>query len=199
MAKLYFRYGAMNSSKSALLQTVAWNYNERDQRVVIAKPTVDTKSPKVSSRLGIERDVDWPIAPDASFHDHFEQDGKDFTDPLCCIIVDEAQFLTPKHVDELFELAVVHNVPVVAYGLRSDFRTHSFPGALRLLELAHSIQELKTICRCGSKALFNGRKVDGDFVQEGAMVAIDGQGVEYESLCGLCYFQKVGKPAARDI
>lgn len=198
MAKLYFRYGAMNSSKSALLQTVAWNYNERDQRVVVAKPTIDTKSPMVSSRLGIERSVDWPLAPEDSPLAAYRGDQATFSDPLCCIIVDEAQFLTPVQVDELFELAVVHNVPVIAYGLRSDFRTHAFPGALRLLELAHSIQELKTICRCGQKALFNGRKVAGEFVQEGAMVAIDGQGVEYESLCGSCYFEKVGKPAASD-
>lgn len=198
MAKLYFRYGAMNCGKSFNLQAIFHNYHERDMRAVILKPTVDTKSSKIHSRIGLSKDVDWAVGPDDRVTDFYLRDREQFTQPLKCIIVDEAQFLTPAQVDELFAIAVQEGVPVIAYGLRADFRTHSFPGSLRLLELAHSIEELKTICRCGSKAIFNGRLVGGAFVQEGEAVAIDGQGVEYESLCGRCYFSKVGAPTHRD-
>lgn len=197
--KLYFRFGAMNSGKSTALLQVAFNYHERGMRAVIAKPAVDTKSSQVSSRLGIEYNVDWRIAEDTSFLRLLKFDREANRLRLKCIIVDEAQFLSPKQVDELFEIAVVHNIPVIAYGLKTDFKTHSFPGSLRLLELAHSLEELKTICRCGSKAMFNGRKIDGEFVNEGAVVAIDGVGTEYESLCSACRCQKIGLPKAAPV
>lgn len=198
MAKVYFRYSAMNASKSAALMMVAFNYAERGMRTVILKPTVDTKSSKVVSRIGIEKDVDWSVSPQDSILDFFHQDEITLTSKLECIIVDEAQFLTPEQVDELFEIAVLHDTPVIAYGLRGDFKTHAFPGALRLLEISHHLEEIKTICRCGKKALFNGRKINGEFVQEGKLVAIDdnSDGVSYESVCGECYFLKVGKPIA---
>jgi thymidine kinase len=103
-------------------------------------------------------------------------------------LVDEAQFLQASQIDELFWFAVNGTIPVLAYGLRTDFATVGFPGASRLLELAHEIQELKTICRCGKKAMLNGRKINGTFVFSGNQVAIDGQdNVDYESLCGACY------------
>ncbi|WP_291379523.1 thymidine kinase [Demequina sp.] len=191
MAKLYFRYGAMNSSKSALLLTAAYNYEERDQHPVLVKPGVDTKAGRaVSSRVGIERAVDVLLQNDTSLiaalqeHRPLEQ-----TD---AVFIDEAQFLTPAQVDEAFVVAVSHGVPVLCYGLRGDFMTHSFPGSLRLLEIAHSIEELKTICRCGAKAVFNARVIDGEFVSHGDQVAIDGQQASYESLCGRCYLAKVG-------
>jgi len=191
MAKLYFRYGAMNSSKSALLLTAAYNYEERDQHPVLVKPGTDTKAGRaVSSRVGIERTVDVLLQNDTSLiaaleaHRPLEQ-----TD---AVFVDEAQFLTPAQVDEAFVVAVTHGVPVLCYGLRGDFMTHSFPGSLRLLEIAHSIEELKTICRCGAKAVFNARVINGEFVSHGAQVAIDGQQASYESLCGRCYIDKVG-------
>ena len=191
MAKLYFRYGAMNSSKSALLLTAAYNYEERDQHPVIVKPGVDTKAGTfVSSRLGIERPVDVLLGAEDSLVEALLA-HRPF-DKIDAIFVDEAQFLTPAQVDEAFEVAVHHGVPVLCYGLRGDFMTRSFPGSLRLLEIAHSIEELKTICRCGSKAIFNARLVGGEFVSHGEQVAIDGQQAEYESLCGRCYLQKVG-------
>lgn len=196
MAKLYFRYGAMNASKSTALMQVAFNYEERGMRIVIAKPTVDTKSHRVVSRLGIDRPVDWAIDHGDDFRDFYRADQDTHRNPLDCIIVDEAQFLQERQIDQLFELAVLRNVPVIAYGLRTDFQTHAFPGSLRLLELAHSLEELKTICRCGKKAIFNGRRVKGEFVREGDSVAIDGLDAEYESLCGQCYYSKVGKPTA---
>lgn len=191
MAKLYFRYGAMNSSKSALLLTAAYNYEERDQHPVIVKPGTDTKAGEsVSSRIGVERAVDVLLGDGESLVEALEAHR-----PLAqidAVFVDEAQFLSPAQVDQAFEVAVGHGVPVLCYGLRGDFMTRSFPGSLRLLEIAHSIEELKTICRCGSKAIFNARLVGGEFVSHGAQVAIDGQQAEYESLCGRCYRDKVG-------
>ena len=191
MAKLYFRYGAMNSSKSALLLTAAYNYEERDQRPVIVKPGVDTKAgAAVSSRIGIERQVDVLLGAQDSFVEALERFCP--LDEIDAVFVDEAQFLTPAQADEAFTFAVTGGVPVLCYGLRGDFMTTSFPGSRRLMEIAHSIEELKTICRCGSKAIFNARIVDGVFVRHGAQVAIDGQQAHYESLCGRCYIDKVG-------
>ncbi|WP_141281887.1 thymidine kinase [Pseudonocardia hydrocarbonoxydans] len=186
MAKLYFRYGAMNSGKSTALIQVAHNYEERGQRVLIVKPAVDTKSPAVLSRIGVDRDVDLVAGPDVAVRERI-LDGRD--PRIDCVLVDEAQFLAPEQVDDLFRLAVQDGVPVIAYGLRSDFRTRGFPGSIRLMELAHSIEELKTICRCGRKAILNARTVDGRFTQSGDQVAIDGD-VGYESMCGGCYLRE---------
>ena len=112
--------------------------------------------------------------------------------PVACLLVDEAQFLEAEQVDDLLRIAVLSEVPVMAYGIRTDFRTRSFPGSERLMELAHTLEELKTICRCGRKALFNTRKVGDDFVFEGDQVAIDGVAVTYESLCAACYLRESG-------
>ncbi len=191
MAKLYFRYGAMNSSKSTLLLAAAHNYEERDQHPVVIKPGIDTKAGKaIASRIGVERPVDILLAPGASLLASLEALRP--LDTIDAVFVDEAQFLTPTQVDEAFTLAVTEGIPVLCYGLRGDFMTKSFPGSLRLMEIAHSIEELKTICRCGSKAIFNARIVGGQFVNEGDQVAIDGQQASYESLCGRCYLDKVG-------
>ena len=108
---------------------------------------------------------------------------------MACLLVDEAQFLTPEQVDDLFRIAILDNVPVLAYGIRSDFRTHAFPGSRRLLEIAHSLEELKTICRCGKKAVFNTRRIGAEIIFDGDQVAIDGDEVWYESLCGACYLE----------
>ncbi|MFV0634191.1 thymidine kinase [Demequina sp.] len=195
MAKLYFRYGAMNSSKTALLLTAAYNYEERDQHPVIVKPGIDTKAGEdVSSRIGLSRAVDVLLQAEDSLIERLEAHRPlDATD---AVFIDEAQFLTPAQVDEAFVVAVRHGVPVLCYGLRGDFMTRSFPGSLRLLEIAHAIEELKTICRCGSKAMFNARIVGGRFVSHGAQVAIDGQQADYESLCGRCYLAEVGPIAS---
>lgn len=194
MAKLYYRFGAMNSGKSTALLQVAHNYRERGQRVIIAKPSVDTKSSEVLSRLNISETVDWNIMPEQSFYDYLKEEKE----KVDCILVDEAQFLTPAQVDELFYITVVKHIPVLAYGIRNDFLTRAFPGSARLMEVAHSMEELKTICRCGRKAMFNGRKINGQFTSQGSQVAIDGQDAEYESLCGDCYIQLIGWPAASE-
>ncbi|MDQ2660647.1 MAG: thymidine kinase [Actinomycetota bacterium] len=197
MAKLYFRYGAMNSGKSTALLQAAFNYEERGHRVLLAKPAVDTKGDRnILSRLGVVREVDFVIEPDADVLDRFqqhrtrviEQHGRD----VSCLLVDEAQFLTSDQVDDLLRIALMDSIPVLAYGIRTDFQTVAFPGSRRLLEVAHSLEELKTICRCGRKAIFNARLIDGHFVFDGAQVAIDGADVTYESLCGVCYLEESG-------
>ncbi|GAB2895447.1 thymidine kinase [Neomicrococcus lactis] len=204
MSKLYFRYGAMNSGKSTALLQVAFNYEERGQRVLLAKPQVDTKGEsKVVSRLGHERDVDFLIPHGTNVRDLYRGvaagDDPDAilehvdVAPVACLLVDEAQFLEPSQVEDLFRIAVFDGVPVIAYGIRTDFLTRAFPGSARLLDLAHSLEELKTICRCGRKAIFNTRRVGGEFVFSGDQVAIDGsQEITYESLCGNCYLEASG-------
>lgn len=189
MSKLYFRYGAMNSGKSTHLMQVAYNYEERGMKVILLKPETDTKGEdKIVSRLGVERRADILI----SNEDNIVNKVSDFMEnkKYSCIIVDEVQFLKREHIDQLFELAVKGDIPVICYGLRTDFQMNGFEGSERLLLLAHSIEEMKTICTCGRKAILNGRTINGKFIFEGEQVAIDSvDNVEYESLCGQCYFK----------
>ncbi len=186
MAKLYFRYSAMNSGKSTSLIQTAYNYEERGMSVLVIKPKLDTKgNDTVLSRIGAKRKVDYLVPSDANVAIEIKNR---LTKTTACILVDEAQFLQPEQVDQLFMITVEDGIPVIAYGLRTDFQMIGFPGATRLLEVAHDLQELKTICRCGKKAVLNGRKVNGIFTFTGDQVAIDGKNsVEYESLCGSCY------------
>jgi thymidine kinase len=192
MAKLYFRYGAMNSGKSTALLQAAFNYEERGQRVLLAKPAIDSKGDdQIVSRLGVSRSVNFLIFPNSNLRDLTRNQLE--TDPgIACLLIDEAQFLSAAQVDQALELAVLDDIPVLAYGIRTDFLTISFPGSRRLLEIAHSLEELKTICRCGKKAMFNGRLQGGKFTFSGEQVAIDGESVTYESLCPACYFKERG-------
>lgn len=199
MSKLYFRHGAMNSGKSTALLQAAHNYEERGQSVLLAKPAVDTKGDTaILSRLGVDRHVDFLVTPEINLRKEFQRRAtlaREATGKrVACLLLDEAQFLTRDQVDQALEIAVLDDVPVLAFGIRTDFLTNGFPGSLRLLEIAHSLEELKTICRCGKKAMFNGRKVNGDFVFDGAQVAIDGEEVTYESLCPSCYFREKSAP-----
>ena len=142
------------------------------------------------------REVDFTIEPDADVLDRFQQQrtqvieehGRD----VSCLLIDEGQFLSSDQVDDLLRIALMDDIPVIAYGIRTDFQTVAFPGSRRLLEIAHSLEELKTICRCGRKAIFNARRIDGRFVFDGDQVAIDGVDVTYESLCGVCYLEESG-------
>ena len=195
MSKLYFRYGAMNSGKSTALLQAAYNYEERGQRVLLAKPQIDTKGDAaIVSRLGVTRPVDFTVAPDEDIYAKFlEQSARVLAQtriPVSCLLVDEAQFFTEGQVDDLLRVAILEGVPVLAYGIRTDFQTVAFPGSRRLLEIAHSLEELKTICRCGRKAMFNARKIGDRYVFDGDQVAIDGVDVTYESLCGTCYLEE---------
>ena len=190
MSKLYFRYGAMNSGKSTNLMQVAHNYEERGMKVLLIKPSTDKKGgDKLVSRLGVERKVDLLFNDEQNVYEEVKQ-WQEVKYKIDCILVDEVQFLKSHQIDELFEIAVCLDIPVICYGLRTDFRMQGFEGSTRLLLLAHSIEELKTICKCGRKAVLNGRKINGKFVFEGQQVAIDNvDNVEYESLCGHCYFK----------
>jgi len=207
VAKLYFRYGAMNSGKSTALLQAAYNYEERGQTVLLAKPEIDTKdADRISSRLGVTRPVDFLVRPEddiraifaqhrARVHAEAESTLVPENRDVACLMIDEAQFLTREQVDDLLRIVVLDGVPVLAYGIRTDFQTHAFPGSRRLMELAHSLEELKTICRCGRKALFNARLVGGRFVFNGDQVAIDelsSERVTYESMCAECYLRESG-------
>lgn len=190
MAKIHFKYGAMNSGKSDTLIKTAYNYCESGLDVIVIKPSIDTKGGKsIIARCGTKRAVDISAAPDTDVR----QAIKDFANKkdlkkLSCILIDEAQFLTTEQVDQLFDVAKIDNISVIAYGLRADFRKELFPGSKRLFEIVDNIEKLPTMCSCGSQAEFNCRMVDGKYVFEGDQVAIDGsQKVTYNSLCGKCY------------
>lgn len=186
MAKLYFRYGAMNSGKSTAIIQVAYNYEEKDKKVLLIKPSVDTKgNEKVMNRSNLSRKVDLLLAPNDSIKKHLNKD-------IDAILIDEAQFLTPKQVDELYKITKFDNIPVLCYGLRCDFRMNVFPGAMRLLAIADDIEELKTICKCGKKATQNVRYINGIPTFTGDQVAIDDkEQISYESVCGECYLKLI--------
>jgi thymidine kinase len=191
----------MNSGKSTALLQAAYNYEERDQSVVLAKPRIDTKGDQtIVSRLGVTRAVDFTIDETDDVYTRFQAHRASLLRvrqrDVACLLVDEAQFLSPPQVDDLLRIAIREDIPVLAYGIRTDFQTVAFPGSRRLLEIAHSLEELKTICRCGRKAVFNARSIDGVFVFDGDQVAIDGVDVAYESLCGACYLDESGESLA---
>ncbi len=188
MSKLYFRYGAMNCGKTTALLQVAHNYEERDMKVIIMKPQIDTKgNDKIITRIGLKRKVDHLIGETEKLSIYLNTLGDD----IKCLLIDEAQFLNRDQVDDLFMFSKFKNIPVICYGLKTDFKTLVFPGSLRLFEVSDELEELYTICRCGKKAKFNARIVDGEFTSSGSQIAIDGEEVTYESLCGKCYLEKV--------
>ena len=194
MSKLFFRYGAMNSGKTTALLQVAHNYEERGQKVIIVKSAVDTKgNEQVVSRLGVSRDADIVLNPEQDLrsllHERYP-DNSDGSHSIDCILIDEAQFLTPDQVDQALQIAVMDLIPVLAYGIRTDFQTLSFPGSKRLMEVAHALEEMNTICRCGRKAIFNARLKDGEIIREGSQVMIDGSDARYEARCARCYLEE---------
>ena len=191
MAKLYFRYGAMNSGKSTLLLQTCHNYEENNMKAIIVKPSVDTKGKaKIVSRIGVEREVDLLLGKKDNLFEIIKKKYK----KVNCILVDEAQFLTKKQADECMEIVIKLDIPVICYGLRTDFLTNGFEGSTRLLEIAHTIEEMKTICKCGRKAIYNARYVDGKFTTKGSQVAIDGEkNVRYISMCAKCYEKEKNK------
>lgn len=198
MAKLIFRYGAMNSGKTTVMLQTAYNYEEKGHKVVLLKSSEDTKGDDlVVSRIGLSRKIDEFIKPKDKVVDVLEK----YLDNIDCIIVDEAQFLLPKQVEELYYISKIYDVPVITYGLRTNFVMEEFKGSPKLLLLADEIQELPTICSCGKKARMNARKVFGEYVTEGESVVIDGENknTEYEPLCGNCYLEKVMKANKKNI
>ena len=185
MAKLYFRYGVMGSSKSAQALITKFNYEEQGMRVWLIKPAADTRYGKdiVRSRIGLEQTGD-VITEDMNLFEIFRDREKEFND---VIIADEAQFLTPQHIEQLRDIVDHYNVPVFCFGLRTDFRTKMFPGSARLFELADSVSELKTVCTCGGKAMVNARiDGEGNVITEGAQIMLGGN-ESYRPMCYKCW------------
>lgn len=195
MAKLYFRYGAMGSSKSANILMVRYNYEERGQYAVLLKPRTDNRDGEheIQSRIGLS-------AP-AEYVDEFLKEIAEFWDDeiseytyhgkrVDAILVDEAQFLSPEEVDTLSDIVDFYNIPVLCYGLRTDFLNHLFPGSMRLMEIADVIEEVPTVCWCGKRAQCNTRYANGKIVREGAQIML-GSNESYVALCRKHY--KEGK------
>ena len=187
MAKLYFKYGAMGSSKSAQALITQFNYEELGMTVWLIKPSVDTRdgADVIRSRIGLERTAQI-ITPEQDIVEEYKRAGK------CDVIIsDEAQFFTPAQIGQLRTLVDEEDVPVLCFGLRTDFLTHFFPGAQRLMELADSITEIKTVCACGRKATVNAR-IDGrgHIVTEGSQILLGGND-SYVAMCHKCWKEKI--------
>ena len=185
MGKLYFKYGAMGSSKTAQALITKYNYEENGLKVWLLKPSADTRDGQdiLRSRIGLEAQVE-VAAPDCDVYTRFRQTKKG-----CCdiIIVDECQFLTPQQIDQLRAIVNDFDIPVICFGLRTDFQTKLFPGSRRLMEVADTFDEIKTICDCGNKAIVNARiDSDGYIVTEGAQVQLGGND-SYIAMCHRCY------------
>ena len=190
MAKLYFKYGAMGSSKTAQALITKYNYEENDMNVWLIKPSADTRDGQdiLRSRIGLEAKVE-VMTPDMDVYERFVTRWEGGT--CHAVIVDECQFMQEEQIDQLREIVDVYDIPVMCFGLRTDFQTKLFPGSRRLMELADAIQEIKTICDCGAKATVNAR-IDGDghIVTEGAQVVLGGND-SYIAMCHRCYIRGI--------
>ena len=188
MAKLYFKYGAMGSSKTAQALITKYNYEENDMKVWLIKPSADTRDGVniLRSRIGLEAEVEI-LLPDGDAYARFRDSRAGNCD---AVIVDECQFMTPEQIDQLRGIVDDYNVPVMCFGLRTDFQTKLFPGSRRLMELADCIEEIKTMCDCGAKAIVNARISDGYIVTEGAQVVLGGND-SYIAMCHRCYIQGI--------
>ena len=184
MAKLYFKYGAMGSSKTAQALITKYNYEENDLNVWLIKPSADTRdgAETIRSRIGLEAQCQ-VMTPQMDVYQLFCDQRKGRCD---VIIVDECQFMTANQIDQLRAVVDEFNIPVLCFGLRTDFKTRLFPGSMRLMELADAIEEIKTMCDCGTKATVNARINDGYIVTEGAQVVLGGND-SYIAMCHRCY------------
>lgn len=189
MAKLYFKYGAMGSSKTAQALTTRFNYEEQGMRCWLIKPAADTRDGAeiIRSRIGLQAEGE-VIGPEDSIGERYQAAG------WCDVIIaDEAQFFTPAQIDELRTIVDTAEVPVMCFGLRTDFQTHFFPGSQRLMEVADSISEIKTICACGRKAVVNARlDGEGNVVTAGEQVLLGGND-RYTAMCHRCWRQKIAR------
>ncbi len=188
MAKLYFKYGAMGSSKTAQALITKYNYEENEMQVWLIKPSADTRDGAqiLRSRIGLEAQVQ-VISPEQNIYTVFAQRQE----KCHVIIVDECQFLTEEQIDQLREIVNDYDIPVLCFGLRTDFQTRLFPGSRRLMEVADAIQEIKTMCDCGIKATVNARiDANGYIVTEGDQVVLGGNDT-YIAMCHKCYIQGI--------
>lgn len=192
MTQLYFRYSTMNAGKSIELIKVAYNYEERGKRVLTLVPSADNRygTGVITSRIGIQRQAVM-VSQDSNILEIFMRERE--KDDIDCVLIDECQFLKKHHVQELVEIVDSFNVPVLAYGLKNDFRNEMFEGSYYLLIYADKIEEIKTICWCGRKATMIARIVDGEFVKRGEQVVIGGNDM-YVSLCRKHYNDGRYKP-----
>ena len=188
MAKLYFKYGAMGSSKTAQALITKYNYEENDMSVWLVKPGTDTRDGEsvVKSRIGLKAEAQI-ISPDMDVYEIYRTEKHGTCD---AVIVDECQFFTVEQINQLRAIVDDFNVPVMCFGLRTDFQTKLFPGSLRLMEVADTIQEIKTICDCGAKATVNARISDGYIVTEGDQVFLGGNDA-YIAMCHKCYIRGI--------
>ena len=192
MAKLYFKYGAMGSSKSAQALITRFNYLEQGMTVWLIKPSTDTRdgADVIRSRIGLSCKAQI-ITPEQDIEQAYRAAGAHDV-----IIADEAQFFTPEQIDQLRALVDLDNLPVLCFGLRTDFQTHFFPGSRRLMELADSITEIKTVCACGSKATVNARiDAEGNVVTEGSQILLGGND-SYIAMCHRCWKKKIAAQRA---
>lgn len=195
MAKLYFRYGAMGSSKSANILMVRYNYEERGQYAVLLKPRTDNRDGEheIKSRIGLEAPAEYVDEFLEEISKTWSADSEEYRyhgNKVDAILIDEAQFLLPEEVDTLSDIVDFYEIPVLCYGLRADFQTHLFPGSRRLMEIADIIEEVPTVCWCGRRAQCNTRYADGKIVREGAQIFL-GSNESYVALCRKHY--KEGK------
>ena len=186
MAKLYFRYGTVGSAKTLNLLAVAHNYQQQNKRVYLLKPQLDVRfgAEEVTSRAGLTRKADLLVT------DHTVFDAADFHG-VDCVVVDEAQFLSVDVINQLRTIATCQNIPIICFGLRTDFRGQLFDGSKRLLEIADSIEEIKTTCAyCNRKAIFNLKLIDGRPTLEGPTIEL-GAEEKYLPACSSCYFERL--------
>ena len=193
MANLEFRYGPMNAGKSMAVLQMAYNYEENNKSVVLIKSVIDTKGGDyLVSRIGPKRKVQIKLDYDASL---LSDEYLDMIKAKNAVLVDEAQFLSAKQVEQLWIIAKEFNIPVICFGLKTNFKSEFFEGSKRLFELSDKFKELETICSCGTKARFNARMVNNKFIKDGEEFVIDDNNkeVKYVPLCGKCYLEKVFK------
>lgn len=196
MAKLYFKFGAMGCSKTAQALITKFNYEEKNMKVLLIKPSIDTRdgADMVVSRIGLKAKAT-VITPDMNIYDLYEEKFPDSD----VIIADECQFFTAKQVDELADIVMYKKIPVLCFGLSTDFTTHLFEGSRRLFEIAESITEIKSVCKCGAKATVNARFDDkGNIVYKGEQVVLGGND-RYEAMCRKCWLKRKAEQEAKGI
>lgn len=187
MAKLYFKFGAMGCSKTAQALITKFNYEERNMKVLLLKPAIDNRDGAniVKSRIGLKNEA-VTVGADENVYEKYVNEYSDCN----VIIVDECQFLTPGQIDQLSDIVINKNIPVLCFGLSTDFTTHLFPGSRRLFEIAESITEIKSVCTCGAKATVNARiDEQGRIVTEGSQVCIGGND-RYVAMCRRCWLKR---------
>lgn len=196
MAKLYYKYGAMGCSKTAQALITKFNYEERGMKVLLLKPAIDTRDGETitRSRIGLSASAN-AVSQSENLYDLYT----DFHSSFNVVIVDECQFLTPQQVDQLGQIVIDYDIPVLCFGLATDFTTHLFPGSQRLFEIAESISEIKSVCKCGAKATVNARMDDkGNIVFKGEQVCLGGND-RYVAMCRKCWLEKKAEQEAKGL